>query len=546
MGFQLDNSSTGAVGGTFTDNVFQITKSSDTTAKLKFSILSNTAVVTTFVINSSINRTITFPDATTTVVGTDVTQTLTNKTVGLSDGSLAAPGLFFTADTNTGLYRVGMGEAALVASGIAALEFRKSTGAFANIGMGGPASVSDLYPILISRPNASSGTYIQISNPDQNINSKATFQLSCDAGNNTGELSVYSGATTIPPYASSLVLRPSGGATRLTLIGGEAVGGSITTYTNGDFTAAGEHLRFNADKSIQFVQQIATPTTPTVGNKLYFKADGKLYKLSTAGVEESVSSPMTTLGDLIYGGTAGLATRLPKGTDGQVLKLSGGLPIWAAAPGGTYSTPQVSVLVGTGNYTTPANCLYLEVEALGAGGGGSGSGTAAGTAASAGTATTFGTSLISAGGGAAAGFNTGTSTAGGTGSLGTATGLVMNGNGGNAGYALTTSNGLYMEQVAGGFSPIGGNAGAGAITVAGANGGLGQGGWGAGAPPTANAKSGSGGGGGAYVRAIVIPTALQVFAYVVASGPSGGGAGTGGYGGGFGGQGYLKVTAYFQ
>ena len=39
-------------------------------------------------------------------------------------------------------------------------------------------------------------------------------------------------------------------------------------------------------------------------------------------------SPMTTAGDLIYGGTNGTGTRLGKGTDGQVLTLASGVPSW--------------------------------------------------------------------------------------------------------------------------------------------------------------------------------------------------------------------------
>ena len=42
-------------------------------------------------------------------------------------------------------------------------------------------------------------------------------------------------------------------------------------------------------------------------------------------------SPMTTSGDIIYGGASGTGTRLAKGTDAQVLTLAGGLPTWAAA-----------------------------------------------------------------------------------------------------------------------------------------------------------------------------------------------------------------------
>lgn len=45
-------------------------------------------------------------------------------------------------------------------------------------------------------------------------------------------------------------------------------------------------------------------------------------------------SPLTTSGDLLYGGASGTGTRLPKGTDGHVLTLASGLPSWAAATSG--------------------------------------------------------------------------------------------------------------------------------------------------------------------------------------------------------------------
>lgn len=44
---------------------------------------------------------------------------------------------------------------------------------------------------------------------------------------------------------------------------------------------------------------------------------------------EGLTNPMTTPGDLVVGGTAGAATRLAKGTDGQVLKMVSGSAAWA-------------------------------------------------------------------------------------------------------------------------------------------------------------------------------------------------------------------------
>lgn len=60
-----------------------------------------------------------------------------------------------------------------------------------------------------------------------------------------------------------------------------------------------------------------------------------------------LSNPMTTAGDMIYGGAAGLATRLGIGSVGQVLSVSaGGIPEWATV-GGTGTVTSVGMTVPT-------------------------------------------------------------------------------------------------------------------------------------------------------------------------------------------------------
>jgi len=60
------------------------------------------------------------------------------------------------------------------------------------------------------------------------------------------------------------------------------------------------------------------------------------------------SNPMTTQGDITYGGVSGVPTRLAKGTSGQYLKIGASVPAWAAI------TP--SDITGTipGSSVTPA------------------------------------------------------------------------------------------------------------------------------------------------------------------------------------------------
>ena len=227
-------------------------------------------------------------DASTAVTLTGI-QTVTNKTMGLADGTLASPALNFTSDTSTGLYKVGAAEFALVAGGYAGLDIRKSTGTYANVGMGGPASTSDLYPLLISRSNPG-GINFQISNPDTTASGSAKIQVNCNAGNTTGEIGVFPNASTLVAYANRMTVRPYGPTNGLSLFGGDNATGDIQLYTGGDYQPTGEAFRVNGDKSIQLMQAIATPATPAAGLKIYAKSDNKVYTKTALGVESVLGS----------------------------------------------------------------------------------------------------------------------------------------------------------------------------------------------------------------------------------------------------------------
>ena len=65
---------------------------------------------------------------------------------------------------------------------------------------------------------------------------------------------------------------------------------------------------------------------------------------TTASAAFNALSPMTTAGDLIYGGASGAGTRLAVGSSGNVLTVSGGNPVWAApATSGTVTSVAMSV-----------------------------------------------------------------------------------------------------------------------------------------------------------------------------------------------------------
>lgn len=260
-------------------------------------------------------------------------------------------------------------------------------------------------------------------------------------------------------------------------------------------------------------------------------------------------NPMDAAGQLLYGGTAGVPTKVAAGTSGQYLKSNG-----TSAPAYTsFVVPTVQKFTsGSGTYTTPTSPapIYIRVRMVGAGGGGAGSATIAGTGGNNGSNggnTTFGTTLLVANGGAGGQSSTGTGAggAGGTASLGT----------GPIGLAVAGSSGQGFSQSATGGRDAGGQ-GASSALGGGGGGGLGSGGaglsattnsggggGGGGAPTTG--YSGAGGGAGGFVDAIIsAPSAT--YSYAIGALGAKGGAGTSGGDGGDGAAGVILVEEFYQ
>lgn len=65
----------------------------------------------------------------------------------------------------------------------------------------------------------------------------------------------------------------------------------------------------------------------------------------SGGGSGGMTNPMTTAGDLITGGASGAPGRLGVGSSGQVLKVVGGVPAWAAEGGGASVTTAIPIAV---------------------------------------------------------------------------------------------------------------------------------------------------------------------------------------------------------
>lgn len=272
-----------------------------------------------------------------------------------------------------------------------------------------------------------------------------------------------------------------------------------------------------------FNQSTGTLTLEFNGGGAFTDASGKNYNLISAATSLEVT--------LQTNGTAA-------GTWAVVASSSAG----TGAPGPTVQ----KFLSGSGTYTTPANVSFISVKMVGGGGGGGGSGTGSPGNGVTGTASTFGTSLLTANGGVG-GSASSAGGAGGTASLGSGPiGTAFTGGAGSGGgaAALGAAN-VYSSGGMGGANPFGG-AGAAAINGAGLAGSpnTGAGGGGGGEDNTHVYAASGGGGAGGFVDAIIVSPAAT-YAYAVGTGGTGGTAGTSGFAGGAGGLGYIQVTEYY-
>lgn len=132
---------------------------------------------------------------------------------------------------------------------------------------------------------------------------------------------------------------------------------TIATSLTGSYLTASEMLITDASKNI-----VSAPvaTYPSLTELSYAK--GVTSAIQTQ-INAKITNPMTTGGDVIYGGASGLPTRLANGSAGEVLQSNGTTlaPTWVAAGAGDMVLASVQTVTGAKTFGSAGAVGKLKV-----------------------------------------------------------------------------------------------------------------------------------------------------------------------------------------
>jgi hypothetical protein len=316
----------------------------------------------------------------------------TGQVASMPDGTVSAPSLTFTSETNTGLYRIGASNLGIAVAGTNAINMNNIGSSLVNLGFGVAAYAGSNQSIIFNR-TTNQANYVEYANNSTGTSAASLLETSVG-----GVAGIYTWLGTYTSagagYAPNLYLTQMGqidtGSNMLGFNTNTEYSGASVTWTFGSASTAnermnlsstilalkhGEKLTFDgatsgtvtiAPTAAAGTYSLLLPTTAgTAGQVLTTQGSAATMTWTSALV-----NPMTTTGDIIYSSdNSGTPARLA-GTSGQVLTSNG-----AAAPAfKTLIAPTKTILTSGSNavYTTPANARFLKVTLVGAGGGGGG------------------------------------------------------------------------------------------------------------------------------------------------------------------------------
>ena len=201
-------------------------------------------------------------------------------------------------------------------------------------------------PIFASTPQALTDAATIVWNPASGLNASVTL-----GGN---RILSFSSTPAVGSYGTLVISQDATGGRTITLpsTSNKVLGStSTTTITLSSAANAKDILNFYYDGANCYwnigqgygtaATVASTNLTSSVSGTLPIANGGT--GATTKATAFDALSPMTSSGDIIYGGLNGTGTRLSKGSNGSILTMENDLPIWntsiKATPGSSYNAP---------------------------------------------------------------------------------------------------------------------------------------------------------------------------------------------------------------
>lgn len=317
---------------------------------------------------------------------TDISGAATNAQlpapIQIADGNAGAPSYSFTNENGSGLYRNGTADISISVTGTQAFDFNKLSSTQINVGLGGAAAgtVGNALSANYTRNGAAHYNYANLS---QGTSAQTCFESASGAGasvlikicNNAYNSTAYWGGGSYLDADSSnsflnIVSENSGGYITMNVGGAPAQANEIARFNTGDLTINKPIKRVGSTSGTLTEAVPATITSYTAtwpaaqgGASTSLSNDGS-GNLTWVAI---LTNPMTTLGDLPYGGASGAVTRLAGDTSNTKKFLS------ETSSGGTAAAPTWATIatgdVPTLNQNTSGSAASLSATlAVGSGG----------------------------------------------------------------------------------------------------------------------------------------------------------------------------------
>lgn len=312
-----------AGGSVFPDNTFEVQDDGDPSKSVNFSLAASTAATqTTIQLSQTANRIIAIPDASTTMVGHDTTQTLSNKTLLDSSTSIADSGdpsklvKFDASPVSTATTRTLMvpdfdmtlvGEAS--AQTLTNKVIDADLNSISNIDDGNVKTGA-----AIDRAKLASGmaNHVIINDPSGVLSSEQ--YLSQVRGGMGEDTSAYTG----------VVKAVAGNFSASTLVNADVDTGAAITRTK---LAAGNAYRIIANDAAGAMSENAALTAARV---VITDANGQLTtEAALAEIRGGTAQTSYTTGDTLYASASNTLSKRTIGTAGQISKTGdAGIPVW--------------------------------------------------------------------------------------------------------------------------------------------------------------------------------------------------------------------------